>query len=154
MKKKTLSKKEIRELNEKLGPYGFIFEKKSNVEYVETDEHTFITESGEAIFFYLDSILLPTLRSILSGKVTLRKIKVDMGAIKFVVNGADIMRPGIVEIDPEIMEGEIIVIIDEKNEKPLAIGKAILAYQEMNDSKTGKVVKNIHFVGDEIWNFK
>ena len=77
-----------------------------------------------------------------------------MGAIKFVVNGADIMRPGITEIQDGIEKDKFVVVIDEKNKKPLAVGLALFNSQEMQTATSGKVIKNIHFVGDEIWGFQ
>ena len=74
-----------------------------------------------------------------------------MGAIKFVINGADIMRPGITEIEEGIVKGDFVVIADEKNKNPLAIGIALYDSGEMKKITSGKVVKNIHYVGDEIW---
>jgi len=81
----------------------------------------------------------------------LKKITVDMGAIKFVINGADIMRPGITEIEEGIAKDELVVIIDERNKKPLVVGIALYDSAEMKKITSGKVVKNIHYVGDEIW---
>ena len=79
-------------------------------------------------------------------------VTVDMGAVKFVVNGADIMRPGIVDIGT-FDSGEFIVIIDVNNKMPLAVGIANMDSSEMESVSSGKVVKNIHYVGDEIWKF-
>ena len=61
------------------------------------------------------------------------------------------MRPGITEIDEEIEKNDFIVIVDVTNKKPLAVGIALLNSEEMRESKTGKVIKNIHYVGDDIW---
>jgi len=74
-----------------------------------------------------------------------------MGAIKFVVNGADIMRPGITKIQEGIEKDEAIVIVDENNQKPLAVGIALLSAEDMEKTKSGRVIKNIHYVGDELW---
>ena len=74
-----------------------------------------------------------------------------MGAVRFIVNGADIMRPGVVEIDNNIVEGEIIGIIDEKNRVALAVGVALFNGNIMQEMDSGKVVKTIHYIGDEIW---
>jgi predicted RNA-binding protein (TIGR00451 family) len=74
-----------------------------------------------------------------------------MGAIKFVTNGADVMRPGITEIDPEIKKDEIICVIDEKHSKPLAICKTLFDSKEIQEKKEGKVLKNLHWIGDNKW---
>lgn len=78
-----------------------------------------------------------------------RLVMVDSGAVRFVVNGADIMKPGIVSADPEIAVGDLVVIVEERHNKPLAIGRALVAGTEMKGE--GKAVKSLHHVGDVIW---
>ena len=78
-----------------------------------------------------------------------RLVVVDSGAVRFVVNGADIMKPGIVSADPEIAVGDLVVIVEERHNKPLAIGRALVAGTEMKGE--GKAVKSLHHVGDVIW---
>jgi PUA domain protein len=77
-----------------------------------------------------------------------------MGAIRFVTNGADIMRPGITDADPAITEGSFVVIGDVNHGKPLAIGIALYNGADLLAMEDGKVVKNLHFVGDRIWNLE
>jgi PUA domain protein len=79
---------------------------------------------------------------------------VDMGAVRFVTGGADVMRPGIVEIDEAISKGEYVVVKDERNRMPLAICIANHPGAEMRSMEKGKVLVNIHYVGDELWNIK
>ena len=45
-------------------------------------------------------------------------------------------------------------IRDEKNGQPLAVGKALISSGEMIASNTGKAVKSLHHVGDDIWNYE
>ena len=78
-----------------------------------------------------------------------RLVMVDSGAVRFVVNGADIMKPGIVSADPDIAVGDLVVIVEERHDKPLAIGRALEAGTEMKGE--GKAVKSLHHVGDVIW---
>ncbi|MBD3164958.1 DUF1947 domain-containing protein [Candidatus Woesearchaeota archaeon] len=150
MKKKTLSKREIKDINEKISKYGFQFGKKEFAELAEDEKHKFL-KADKALFFYVDGEWVPSLKALLSGRVGLKKVTVDMGAVKFVVNGADIMRPGIVEIEDNISENEIVEIADVDNKKPLAVGRALFGSPEMKEKKEGKAVKNLHFIGDDIW---
>ena len=139
-----------KEINKLLAKYSVDLSKKDSVEVVEGDFKVIVI-NGTPSFFYLKDIILPTLKY-LQEKMVLKRITVDMGAIKFVVNGADIMRPGIVAIEDGITRDEYIVIIDENNQKPLSVGIALLGSEEMRSSTGGKSVKNIHYVGDELWN--
>jgi len=79
-------------------------------------------------------------------------VTVDAGAISFVSDGADVMRPGIVEADTGITEDDLVVVAEETHGKALAIGRALTDGDAMvGDS--GKVVSSIHHVGDELYQF-
>jgi len=91
-----------------------------------------------------------TVRGLLAYRPKDRAVTVDMGAVKFVANGADIMAPGIVAADPALQPGDWCWIKDEKNGQPLAVGKALVAGPAMVRGK-GKAVKSIHHLGDKIW---
>jgi PUA-domain protein len=147
MKKIPLKAKEI---NRKLAHYQVELSKKDQVILFEDDDKKIILVNKEPTFFYYNDQILPTLKYLQNHDV-LKKITVDMGAIKFVVNGADIMRPGIVKIEESIEKNDFIVIVDVENKKPLAIGIALLNSEEMQKQESGKSIKNIHYVGDEIW---
>jgi len=149
-----------KELNEQLSQYHLEYSKKDQVELVETENYRIILINKEPSFFYYNfnkentnqqqEILIPTLK-LLQHKLILKKITVDMGAIKFVINGADIMRPGITHIEENIQKDEPIVIVDQTHQKPLAIGISQLPSEELKTTTSGKVIKNIHHVGDELW---
>ncbi len=80
----------------------------------------------------------------------LPKVSVDMGAIRFVCNGADVMAPGITDMG-EFNEGDLVVIRDMTHGKALAIGVANNSSADIEASKKGKVIKNLHYVGDKLW---
>ncbi|QSG09673.1 RNA-binding protein [Halapricum desulfuricans] len=79
-------------------------------------------------------------------------VTVDAGAVSFVSDGADVMRPGIVEADDSIEAGDLVVIAEETHGKVLAIGRARVDSEEMLGDE-GKVVDSIHHVGDELYEF-
>ena len=93
----------------------------------------------------------PTCRLLMAKRPTKAYVTVDMGAIKFVNNGADIMAPGITEADPNIAVGDLVWIRDEKNKIPLAVGEAVIPGAQMPRGPKGKAVKNLHRVGDPMW---
>ena len=97
---------------------------------------------------------MPTLKLLQTHPGLLKKIVVDMGAVKFMVSGADVIRPGIKEIPETLEKEDFVVIVDQNNKKPLAVGVAQLNFEEMQKVTSGKVIKNIHYVGDEIWKFE
>ncbi|MHA1356436.1 MAG: PUA domain-containing protein [Candidatus Heimdallarchaeota archaeon] len=79
---------------------------------------------------------------------------IDMGAIRFVTNGADIMSPGITKISSELKAGTIVTIIDETYGKSLAVGELLFDGAEIAEMKKGKAIRNIHYVNDEIWSLE
>ncbi|MFD1587770.1 RNA-binding protein [Halorientalis brevis] len=79
-------------------------------------------------------------------------VTVDAGAISFVSDGADVMRPGITEATDDIAEGDLVVIAEETHGKILAIGRARTSGDDMVGDE-GKVVDSIHHVGDELFEF-
>ncbi|MBT7902244.1 DUF1947 domain-containing protein [Candidatus Woesearchaeota archaeon] len=151
MKRKQINNKEVKKiiktLTEKFKIEGLI-SKKDRLELVED---YIITCNHKPIFFYYQEILIPTLKLLIEDNF-LPKVVIDMPAVKFIINGADVMRPGIKEM--ELFEkNQPIVIIDETHKKPLAIGIPTLSSEDLEKKEKGKLIKNIHHVGDEIWSF-
>ena len=146
MKRTQLRSKDI---NKELEQYNLSISKKDQVELVE-DKFRIILINKKPALFYYEEQLVPTLKFLQENKV-LKTIIVDMGAVKFVVNGADVMRPGIVEIEEGIVKNDFVAVVDVNNKKPLAVGIALYDAYEMKGMKNGKAVKNIHYVGDELW---
>lgn len=95
-------------------------------------------------------LLLPSLRfdELIN---TLPKIVVDMGAVAHVANGAQVMRPGIKQIRGSFGKGDLVVIVDEKFGKAISIGIAEMDSNAMQSTSKGKVIANVHFVGDVLW---
>ena len=92
----------------------------------------------------------------LSDTPTLAKfpsIMVDMGAVKFMCNGANVMRPGIRSFE-EFEKGQIVCIIEESQKKFLAVGRALISSQEMSQISKGIVIENLHYVSDKYWEAK
>jgi len=107
-----------------------------------------ILANGKPFLLKTTDGLFPTLTSL--DRITLKRVTIDMGAVPYVAGGADIMAPGVVTADDGIMSGDGVVIIDERHGKPLAIGLALVAGAAMKAPK-GRVLKNLHYVGDEVW---
>jgi PUA-domain protein len=101
-----------------------------------------------------DGWVFPTLKGLLEHSFPQRRVVVDAGAVPFVVNGADVMRPGIVSVADDIIAGRPVQVIEERHQKPLAIGIALLNAQEIRQKTQGKMVKTLHYVGDDLWNLE
>ncbi|MBU6998490.1 MAG: RNA-binding protein [Theionarchaea archaeon] len=98
-------------------------------------------------------VLFPTLRAFVDTDCRTIKhhVTVDMGAVPYVTNGADVMRPGITEIDASLEAGDFVIITEERHGKPLAVGETLYSSREIIDMDQGKVIKTIHYVGDRMW---
>jgi len=80
-------------------------------------------------------------------------VTVDMGAVKFVCKGANVMRPGITKFS-DFESGEIVCVIEESQNKFLAVGKAEISSKEAEDANKGEVIKNMHYISDDFWESK
>jgi PUA domain protein len=117
-------------------------EPESGVVFVVLDGCEFV-QSGESFFPFLGSqetlALFP-------------QAFVDEGAIKFLLNGADVMRPGIRKLDDWGEAGRMVVVREEKKGRAIAVGPAAVASSEALAMTKGSCVKNIHHLGDRFWN--
>ncbi len=150
-----LKSKEIRNIIEDLeNEFNEIFfDINSTVEIGEVEGIRFIFVESQAAFMYLEDKTCFTLKGIELFKPKNRFVVVDMGAVKFVTNGADVMAPGIIDADKNIKENDFVWICDEHNKKPLAVGFATISGEDMVSGDKGKAVRIIHYVGDSIWEF-
>ena len=94
--------------------------------------------------------LLPSLKYDLV-LATLPKIVIDMGAVPHIANGAQVMRPGIRQIEGQFNRDDLVVILDEKYRKIIALGIAEKDSETMRSMAKGRVIANIHYVGDPLW---
>lgn len=77
-------------------------------------------------------------------------VMVDMGAIKFMCKGANVMRPGIKKFT-EFEKDKLVCIVEESHHKFLAVGKSMVSSLELEDMDKGEVVKNLHYISDRFW---
>ncbi len=128
------------------------FNSKANIELVETDFAQILLINGEPLLFKTGENIFPTL---VFNKlfVSMPKVVVDMGAVPHLCNGANVMAPGIVRFQGKISKGDMILVVDEKHGKPIAVGEVVCDVDYANKATQGVIVKNVHFVGDKIWAF-
>ncbi len=149
--RKTDEKALINDIEEAFGDTVVFRNRK--LELVETDEAEFIFVDGEPILFRIEGKIFPTVKGALKLAPSRRKVVVDPGAVRFIINGADVMGPGIVEADPDIREGDLVIVVEKAHGKALAIGRALMPGKDMV-GKSGKAIKSVHYVGDELWNLE
>jgi PUA domain protein len=115
----------------------------------EVDEERKILVSDEFTAVQVKDTTVPFL-----GKpevlVQFPSVTVDMGAVKFVCNGAKVLRPGIVEFG-QFKKGDIVVVKEQSHGKMLAVGVALEDSEAAKAMPKGYVVNNLHYISDKIW---
>ena len=121
------------------------------IDEAEAGDLRILLRESKPFALVLGDAIVPTVRGLLAFPAEKRWVTVDMGAVPFVYNGADVMAPGIVDADPGIREGDLVWVRDEKNRRPLAVGRAIMDGPAMAREEKGKAVESLHHVGDDLW---
>ncbi len=157
-KRHSIRKGQVADLMDRLalqiGPSASLF-RADMIEILETnadvaiylvDKKPLLMDTGDWVF--------PTLRGAVQCPFPERRVTVDAGAIPYVVNGADVMRPGIVGVGADVRENGPVQIVEERHKKPLAVAVALMDGPAILASAQGKMCKSFHHVGDELWNLE
>ena len=150
MKSNLISKSETSALLKTVSEqWGIEFPKIKNLKVHQIlDDAQIITGKGIKILKINDDYL-----PFLSETETLEKfpsVTVDMGAIKFMCKGANLMRPGI-RTFTEFEKDKLVCIVEESQHKFLAVGKSVVSSQEVENMDKGEVLKNLHYISDKFW---
>ena len=160
-----LSKKEKKRLFEELSSiYRYVVEEKDNIKKLKVERITTTSDEIELIlindlpsFFKYYNKYYPTLHliaEIISSKginyvkEVFKYAVVDEGALKPLLRGADVMKPGIKETNG-FKKGDTVIIFLIDKWIPIVIGEALKDYNELQER--GKIIKNLHRIGDKIW---
>ena len=142
-------------LSEVLETFGAEIEQfldsKTRVEVNETETAEIFIFNGIPLLARSEGLLFPTL-TFEEFFPLMPRLVVDMGAIPYVCKGADVMAPGVVSINGQFKENDVLLITDVRHGKPLAVGVALLSSEAMKTVNRGKTVKTLHYVGDKLWN--
>jgi len=153
LKSNLISKSETSKILEQINSQWKIeLPKQKNIKTHEVDEKGVIITGNGITAVKIGDDILPFLDDI----PILEKfpyVIVDMGAIKFVCKGANVMRPGITKFS-DFESGEIVCVIEESQKKFLAVGKAKISSSELDETNRGEVIKNMHYISDNFWESK
>jgi PUA domain protein len=153
-----LSKRESRELLEKL---------KKDFKLVQEFDHIIVSEtvlkdkkikiyigvSGvEKIPLAIDLVeeFIPAIHALNKDLMKINYVKIDQGALPRILNGADVMAPGIVETS-DFKINDLVGVREFERSLYIAVGKALMSSEEIRLLRRGKAVKTIHYAGDIIW---
>ena len=152
-KRHRLRQKEIQNFSAKIeASLGTrTFDEGDTVDMAETPDYHVLFVDGASLGMVCEDEPFLTVRGILKYGAAKRFVTVDMGAVPYVANGADVMGPGVVDVDRTITEGDLVWIRDERNLRPLAVGRALVSAGDMLGKPKGRVVSSLHHVGDRLW---
>ncbi len=152
-KRHRLREKEVKSLaDEILARSGAeLFRPGEPVDRAESSDFDIIFSEGEAAAIVIEGKAFPTIRGLLKHPATKSFVVVDMGAVPFVTKGADVMGPGIVDVDKGITKGDMVWVKDVKNGRPLSIGIALMDGELMSTKPAGKSIRTVHHVTDKLW---
>ena len=150
MKSNLISKSEtsalLKTVSEK---WGIELPKMKNVKVHQILDDAQIITGDELKILKVDGDYLPFLSEI---KMLERfpTVTVDMGAVKFMCKGANLMRPGIKKFT-EFEKDQIVCIVEESQHKFLAVGKSLVSSSELETMEKGEVINNMHYISDRFW---
>lgn len=146
------------------------------------DRNTLYVLDSEPLFYQqATSEILPHLKLVHRFPQGFPTIRIDRGAIRFVLSGATLMAPGLTSkggrlpvdgaakgleegkemeqrVDGEgrwsreLVQGEPVVIMAEGKEEACAVGVLVSGTEEVKAKGKGPVVEDAHFLGDGLWN--
>ncbi|QDZ18350.1 PUA domain-containing protein [Chloropicon primus] len=139
------------------GTIDVLIPKKENVVIAKCEGKVEIVCVNNVPLFYKtrDTPYFPTLRLLHQYPQMMPKLRVDTGAIKFVLSGANIMCPGLTSpgatIHDEVDKETPVAIYAENKECALAIGFTTMSTEEIRTVNQGVGVENIHCLNDGLW---
>ena len=137
-----LSGKDKKKLKEVL-PTGYFIEKKDDIK----EDNNILFKNSEKYLIIKKGTYLPHLKSL--AEDSFKSVYIDKGAIPFLLNGADMMRPGIQKIEDGFKKGDIVIVRDENHNKALGVGFALFSSVDMQKQEKGKSLNIFHYFNDE-----
>ncbi len=127
---------------------------KENIQFLYEDDEKLTSllfnQNYDVCFFLFENNYLPTIQFIRKNPyIGFPIVKVDQGAVQHILNGADIFAQGITFVNQEFKANSI-VMVSNPQDAVLALGKSLKSSTELVSLK-GKVIHNIHYLGDSIW---
>ena len=134
--------------------------KKEALKLVKCHEHIelFADNQGDILFFkQREGALFPSLKLLHKYPFMLPRMQVDQGAIRFVLNGSNIMCPGLTSPGARMTKldkGSVVAVMAEGKTHALAVGQLVMSSEEILTINKGIGVENVHFLNDGLWKLK
>jgi len=159
MRRYVLSKRDRRVLlNDLIKTYpNLMIDRDDVIEiYENRDIGEILIVNSKPFLIKIDDRWIPHLKYLYENTSFLDSIPVvvvDKGAVKPLLNGADVMIPGIRSIRKSFKINDPVVVVDEDYLKPIVSGLALVDSDLIVSGvvKKGRAISNLHRVGDKYW---
>ncbi|KAF1826215.1 uncharacterized protein K489DRAFT_376615 [Dissoconium aciculare CBS 342.82] len=144
-----------------------IMPKKEQLDLVKIPDRVSLYSSSNTPLFWqhMDDPIIPHLHIVHKYPWCFKRIRIDRGAIRFVLSGAALMVPGLTSPGgrlpgsdgdysndgEEIEAGEVVVVDAEGKENACMVGVLKMGTAEMKEKKKGPGIENGHYLGDGLW---
>nr|OQO29881.1 hypothetical protein B0A51_02333 [Rachicladosporium sp. CCFEE 5018] len=147
-----------------------ILPKKEHLDLVKIPDRVSLYCNGTTPLFFqhMDDAILPHLKVVHKYPWAFTKVRVDRGAIRFVMSGATLMVPGLTSpggrlagdegveeeygnAGKELEMGDVVVVNAEGKDSACLVGVLKMGSAEMREKKKGIAIENGHFAGDGLW---
>jgi PUA domain protein len=148
-----------------------ILPKKEQLDLIKLPDRVslYALNSTPLFFQHMDDALLPHLALVHKYPTAFHRLRIDRGAIRFVLSGAALMAPGMTspggrlpgpELEGEDKErygtedlepGTVVVIEAEGKETACMVGALKMGTKEIREKKKGQACEAGHYLGDGLW---
>ncbi len=111
----------------------------------------YVLDASPLFYQHMDDPLIPHLKIVHQYPHAFKTIRIDRGAIRFVLSGATLMVPGLTSAggrlpdrEDEAKKGEVVAIQAEGKEEICLIGQLEMGTEEMKDKKKGVAMSAGH----------
>lgn len=118
----------------------------------------YILNSAPLFWQHMDDPLIPHLKLVHAFPQAFPRLRIDRGAIRFVLSGATLMAPGLTskggrlpDKEDECREGDVVAIEAEGKEEVCMVGQLKMGTEEMKGKGKGVVMDSGHYLGDGLW---
>ena len=135
-----------------------ILPKKENFKLIKGKDHLELiaNAAGNVLFVkHRDYPYFPTLKLLHKYPFILPHQQVDKGAIKFVLNGSNIMCPGLTSPGAKLKQGSgkgsVVAVMAEGKQHALGIGCMTMSSEDILKTNSGIGIDNLHYLNDGLW---
>ena len=99
------------------------------------NEIELFASQDDYLFFRYDNLLVPTLqllRRLSIKEISIPVVRVDLGAVKYLINGADVFRPGITDYQ-SFKQNNVLIVLNPQD-SVLCVGLALLDSDKMTEN--------------------